>query len=64
MISLMDVIDANQPISPIVDEVKSMKTELKAKMDTGLSVEDMKIAKAQMEAIIIAENILENILNK
>ncbi len=63
-VSLMDVLNDNQPLAPIVNEVKDMKADVKAKMDAGLSTEEMKTAKGYYDAIVIAENILENISNK
>lgn len=59
--SLFDVLENQASLTPIKDEILTMKLNLKKEMDKGLTPEEMEKAKEEEKAILAAENILEKL---
>lgn len=59
-ISIFDVTETGASLTPLKDEVLSMKIALKQEMDKGLTMDEMQLARKKEEAILAAETILEN----
>ncbi len=57
-ISIFDLLEKNQSISPIKDEIYSMQYKLKQEMDQGLIPEHMELAQQKNNAFIAAQEIL------
>lgn len=57
-ISIFDLLEKNQSISPIKDEIYSMQYKLKQEMDQGLTPEHMELAQQKNNAFIAAQEIL------
>jgi hypothetical protein len=60
-VSLFDVLETQGSLTPIKDEILTMKFNLKKEMDKGLTPEEMKLAQEEEKAILAAENILEKL---
>lgn len=60
-VSLFDVLENQGSLTPIKDEILTMKFNLKKEMDKGLTPEEMKLAQEEEKAILAAENILEKL---
>lgn len=60
-ISIFDVVETNGSLTPIKDEVLTMKQKIKQEMDKGLSPDDMQLARKQEETVLAAEAILETL---
>lgn len=59
--SLFDVLENQGSLTPIKDEILTMKLNLKKEMDKGLTSEEMETARKEEKAILAAENILEKL---
>lgn len=60
-ISIFDVVENNGSLTPIKDEILTMKQKIKQEMDKGLSPDDMQLARKQEETVLVAEAILETL---
>ena len=60
-VSLFDVLEGQGSLTPIKDEILTMKLNLKKEMDKGLTPDEMKLAQEEEKAILAAENILEKL---
>lgn len=60
-VSLFDVLESQGSLTPIKDEILTMKLNLKKEMDKGLTPDEMKLAQEEEKAILAAENILEKL---
>ncbi len=60
-ISLFDVLENQGSLTPIKDEILTLKLNVKKEMDKGLTPDEMKRAKEEEKAILAAENILEKL---
>lgn len=58
-VSIFDVMETGASLTPIKDEILSMKLALKSEMDKGMSMDEMQEARKKETAIISAEEILE-----
>lgn len=59
--SLFDVLENQGSLTPIKDEILTMKLNLKKEMDKGLTPDEMDKARDEEKAILAAENILEKL---
>lgn len=57
-VSIFDLLENNQTITPIKDEIFSMQHNLKQEMNQGLTPENMEIAKQKEKALLAAQEIL------
>lgn len=60
-VSLFDVLENQGSLTPIKDEILTMKLNLKKEMDKGLTPDEMKLAQEEEKALLAAENILEKL---
>ncbi len=60
-ISLFDVLENQGSLTPIKDEILTLKLNVKKEMDKGLTPDEMKLAKEEEKALLAAENILEKL---
>ncbi len=60
-VSIFDVVENQRSLTPIKDEIFTMKINLKKEMDKGLTNEEMEIARKKEIVILAAEKILEKI---
>lgn len=60
-ISLFDVLENHSSLTPVKDEILTMKLNLKKEMDKGLTPDEMSVAREEEKAILAAENILEKL---
>lgn len=59
--SLFDALENQASLTPIKDEILTMKLNLKKEMDKGLTPDEMDKARDEEKAILAAENILEKL---
>lgn len=59
--SLFDVLENQGSLTPIKDEILTMKLNLKKQMDKGLTPDEMTAAREEEKALLAAENILEKL---